>query len=268
MRKTGSSGLSRNGCLMRFRQKCLGLGPSLLALGIHSWGLGDSFPQQVAKCCTLFARERASLCDARLGGKFSNLPHQHALPDAVSRVGGSCGVSRSMNSVWNSESAVGTVLVVDDNPTTARWVGCLANHLGLNAVLAFDVGEALNRLAEQPFLAVISDLDMPGIDGFDFVRSIRGYYSELPVILMTVFCDQEREEAARSAGAMALLEKPVNTDHLTALLGVGEKAARKLSLEGMHFFSALRTETALAIEVEVQSRAFSIHESAEQAAAA
>ena len=129
------------------------------------------------------------------------------------------------------------ILVVDDNPITARWVGYLTGRVGFSVVLASNGEEAVNRLAEQQFAAVISDVEMPGMNGFELLQNIRLLYPEMPVILMTVFCDGKRREAARAWGAQALLEKPVNMDQLTELFSGGQEAHRNDSVEGLHVFA-------------------------------
>lgn len=126
-----------------------------------------------------------------------------------------------------------TILVVDDNPMTARWVVCLAEHLGFESVLASDGLDALDRLAEQTFAAVISDIEMPGMDGLEMLENVRARYPDLQVILMTATCDENRLEAAHNLGARALIEKPVTSDHLAALIGAGVDRPVK----GMHLFS-------------------------------
>lgn len=130
-----------------------------------------------------------------------------------------------------------TILVVDDNPMTARWVAFLVQRMGFSAVPAFDAEQALNALAEGQFVTVISDVEMPGMNGFELLQNVRLYYPGVPMILMTAFCDAERLEAARAGGAWALLEKPVTTDHLDALLGSG--AGTRGEPEGMHDFSGV-----------------------------
>ncbi len=139
-----------------------------------------------------------------------------------------------------------SILVVDDDATTARWVACLASRMGFNALVAPDAGEALNRLTERRFVAVISDVEMPGMNGLELLQDIRLHFPELPVILMTAFCDKERLQAARAWGALALLEKPVRSDHLAVLLGTGAEADRKPSVKGLHLLSAPATETSRA----------------------
>lgn len=116
-----------------------------------------------------------------------------------------------------------TILVVDDNAITARWVGYVAGRLGFSPVLAFNGEEALSRLAEQPFVLVISDVEMPRMDGFDLLQNIRQSYPQMPVILMSAHCDEERRRAASACGAQAFLEKPVNADQLNKLFGGEEE---------------------------------------------
>lgn len=115
------------------------------------------------------------------------------------------------------DSVANAILVVDDTPITARWVGYVAGRLGFNAALAFNGEEALSRLAEQPFAAVISDVEMPGMNGFELLRNIRLLYPGVPVVLMSALWDEERREAAQSCAAQGTLQKPVTMDQLTAL---------------------------------------------------
>lgn len=132
-----------------------------------------------------------------------------------------------------------TILVVDDNPITARCVGNLIPRLGFGAVLAFHGEEALNHLADAPFVAVISDVDMPGMTGFDLLQSVRLHYPDLPVALMTASANHQWREAARVCGAWALLEKPVTSAQLHALLGNGAETHR--GVEGLHLFQPPQT---------------------------
>lgn len=122
------------------------------------------------------------------------------------------------------DSETNKILVVDDNAITARWVGYVTGRVGFNVALAANGEEALSRLAKERFVTVISDVEMPGMNGFELLQNIRLRYPGMPVILMSTFWDQERREAARTGGAQAMLEKPVNTDQLTELFGGGREA--------------------------------------------
>lgn len=77
------------------------------------------------------------------------------------------------------------VITGDDTAITARWVGYVAGRLGFTPVLAFTGEDALNCLAQHHFVAVISDVEMPGMNGFELLQNIREFYPEMPVILMS-----------------------------------------------------------------------------------
>jgi CheY-like chemotaxis protein len=76
--------------------------------------------------------------------------------------------------------------------------------------------EALRRLAEiRPELIVIlSDINMPGMDGLELLREVRGLRPELPVLMVTAYGDDERRRRADELGAAAFLTKPVDFDQL------------------------------------------------------
>ena len=79
-----------------------------------------------------------------------------------------------------------TILVVDDNLDHARSVAALLVAHGRAARAAASVREALDTLDDDPSIVlVISDVRMPGVDGFDFMRVLRHRFPALPVILMS-----------------------------------------------------------------------------------
>ena len=79
-----------------------------------------------------------------------------------------------------------TILVVDDNLDHARSVAALLAVHGRTALAAASVREALDALDDDASIAlVISDVRMPDVDGFDFMRVLRHRFPALPVILMS-----------------------------------------------------------------------------------
>jgi len=79
-----------------------------------------------------------------------------------------------------------TILVVDDNLDHARSVAALLVAHGRAARSAVSVREALDILDDDPSIVlVISDVRMPGVDGFDFMRVLRHRFPALPVVLMS-----------------------------------------------------------------------------------
>jgi CheY-like chemotaxis protein len=81
--------------------------------------------------------------------------------------------------------------------------------------------EALDRLARevQPtFLAVLSDINMPGMDGLELLAEIKQRFPDLPVKMVTAYGDDDRRRRARELGAFEFIPKPVDFDHLKAQL--------------------------------------------------
>jgi CheY-like chemotaxis protein len=114
-----------------------------------------------------------------------------------------------------------SILVVDDEPDVADLFrqrfrresrqGTYVMHFATSGV------EALDRLAEeiQPTLvAVLSDINMPGMDGLELLDEIKQRRPDLPVMMVTAYGDDERRRRARELGAFQFITKPVDFDQL------------------------------------------------------
>jgi CheY-like chemotaxis protein len=114
-----------------------------------------------------------------------------------------------------------SILVVDDEPDVADLFrqrlrrearqGTYVMHFATSGP------EALDRLAEeiQPTLvAVLSDINMPGMDGLELLGEIKQRRPDLPVMMVTAYCDDERRRRARELGAFEFITKPVDFDRL------------------------------------------------------
>ncbi|MBA3625752.1 MAG: response regulator, partial [Methylibium sp.] len=113
------------------------------------------------------------------------------------------------------------ILVVDDSLTVRRVTQRLLVREGYRVVLAKDGLEALERLADERPTVVLSDIEMPRMDGFDLVRNIRGdaRLSALPVIMITSRIAQKHREYAAELGVNHYLGKPYSEEELLALIG-------------------------------------------------
>ena len=112
------------------------------------------------------------------------------------------------------------VMVVDDSLTVRRVTQRLLQREGYRVVLAKDGLDALERLAEELPQIVLSDIEMPRMDGFDLVRNMRAdaRLRELPVIMITSRIAQKHRDYAAELGVDHYLGKPYAEEDLLALV--------------------------------------------------
>jgi chemosensory pili system protein ChpA (sensor histidine kinase/response regulator) len=124
-------------------------------------------------------------------------------------------------------NAVPLVLVVDDSITVRRVTQRLLQREGYRVSLAADGLQALERLQQERPTVVLSDIEMPRMDGFDLVRNIRSdpRLSALPVIMITSRIAEKHREHARELGVDHYLGKPYSEDELLALIAHYAKIA-------------------------------------------
>jgi CheY-like chemotaxis protein len=118
-----------------------------------------------------------------------------------------------------------SILVVDDEPDVAELFrqrfrretrqGTYVLHYAASGA------DALDRLAteiEPTLIAVLSDINMPGMDGLQLLAEIKQRRPDLTVMMVTAYGDDERRRRATEHGAAEFLTKPVDFDHLKAQL--------------------------------------------------
>jgi signal transduction histidine kinase/integral membrane sensor domain MASE1/CheY-like chemotaxis protein/putative methionine-R-sulfoxide reductase with GAF domain len=111
------------------------------------------------------------------------------------------------------------VLVVDDQSDAREVVGLVLRERGAEVHLAGSVAEALAVLHAQTIDVLVSDLAMPGADGYDLIRAVRAE-RERPIraVALTAYTDHEVRERAMAAGYAAHATKPLNPDDLVELI--------------------------------------------------
>ncbi|MEY4909065.1 MAG: hypothetical protein RL260_2783, partial [Pseudomonadota bacterium] len=112
------------------------------------------------------------------------------------------------------------VLVVDDSLTVRRITKRLLEREGYRVALAKDGMEALDLLAGERPVVVLSDIEMPRMDGFDLLRNIRGdaRLVGLPVVMITSRIASKHRDLAFELGASQYLGKPYSEDELLRLM--------------------------------------------------
>ncbi|MGB4115360.1 MAG: Hpt domain-containing protein [Polaromonas sp.] len=112
------------------------------------------------------------------------------------------------------------VMVVDDSITVRRVTQRLLQREGYRVVLAADGLQALERLQEERPSVVLSDIEMPRMDGFDLARNIRSdvRLKDLPIVMITSRIAEKHREYAKELGVDHYLGKPYPEDELMSLV--------------------------------------------------
>lgn len=120
----------------------------------------------------------------------------------------------------SSADQVPLVLVVDDSITVRRVTQRLLKREGYRVALAADGLQALEKLMEEKPAVLLSDIEMPRMDGFDLARNIRGdaRLRDLPIIMITSRIAEKHREHARELGVDHYLGKPYSEDELLGLV--------------------------------------------------
>jgi chemosensory pili system protein ChpA (sensor histidine kinase/response regulator) len=119
------------------------------------------------------------------------------------------------------------VLVVDDSLTVRRVTQRLLQREGYRVTLAKDGLEGLEKLNEERPAVLLSDIEMPRMDGFDLVRNLRAdpKLADLPVIMITSRIAQKHKDYAAELGVDHYLGKPYAEEDLLSLVARYAKAA-------------------------------------------
>jgi two-component system, chemotaxis family, CheB/CheR fusion protein len=112
------------------------------------------------------------------------------------------------------------VLVVDDAPDVTEMIATLLQHAGFDAVMAFSAPEALEAARGERFEVIISDIGMPGMNGYDLAIALRSLpeYSDVPMIAVTGFSMYDDKGRALQSGFNAHMTKPIDPMSLLDLI--------------------------------------------------
>ena len=110
------------------------------------------------------------------------------------------------------------ILAVDDSAAMRQMVGITLSGAGHHVQQAADGVEALRIAERERFDLVITDVNMPNMDGITLVRELRARssYRYTPLLMLTTEATFERKQQGKAAGATGWLVKPFNTDRLLA----------------------------------------------------
>jgi len=108
------------------------------------------------------------------------------------------------------------ILTVDDSRTMRDMLRMALVKAGFNVVAAVDGEHGLEVLGEHGADVIITDINMPRLDGFGFIERVRETeaHRATPILVLTTESDLEKKDRARRAGATGWIVKPFNPDKL------------------------------------------------------
>ncbi|MCP4714269.1 MAG: response regulator [Deltaproteobacteria bacterium] len=110
------------------------------------------------------------------------------------------------------------VLVVDDDVDLREMLTEALSDHGYRVAIAHDGASALNRLKQEPFDMVVTDMNMPGINGIELLTNIyRARMNVTPILMSSSLNETVRAQAGR-LGAYAAIDKPFSCAHLFSLI--------------------------------------------------
>jgi two-component system, chemotaxis family, chemotaxis protein CheY len=108
------------------------------------------------------------------------------------------------------------ILIVDDSASIRMVVGIALRGAGYEVIEAKDGQDALNKLTGQKVNLIISDVNMPIMDGITFVKSVKQLpsYRFTPIIMLTTESDESKKREGQAAGAKAWVVKPFKPEQM------------------------------------------------------
>lgn len=109
-----------------------------------------------------------------------------------------------------------TIMVVDDSASMRRVVGIALKGAGYEVLEAYDGQNALSKLTGQKVHMIISDVNMPVMDGITFLKAVKQMpaYKFTPVIMLTTESEESKKREGQAAGARAWVVKPFQPEQL------------------------------------------------------
>ena len=113
-----------------------------------------------------------------------------------------------------------TVLTVDDSASVRQMVKFTLTSAGYDVIEAGNGGDALRKLNGSPVHLVISDVNMPAMDGIELTKRIRvtNGYKYVPILILTTESHEVKKQAAKTAGATGWIVKPFRPEQLLAVV--------------------------------------------------
>ena len=112
------------------------------------------------------------------------------------------------------------VLTVDDSRTILAMLHHTLSNAGFEVLQAEDGKQGLDMLKSQDVDVVITDINMPVMDGIEFIRHVRatGQHQSLPILILTTETSQDKRDQGKAAGGTGWIVKPFDPDKLISVI--------------------------------------------------
>jgi two-component system chemotaxis response regulator CheY len=113
-----------------------------------------------------------------------------------------------------------TILTIDDSASIRQMVSMTLMSAGLDVIEAADGSEGYDKATTNVVHAILTDLNMPVLNGIEFIKKYRQHPSSkgIPIILLTTESDDDLKRQAKEAGATGWIVKPFKQDQLLAII--------------------------------------------------
>ena len=155
------------------------------------------------------------------------------------------------------------ILVVEDDRDLNRTVCTFLNSSGYRATGCLNASDAYDAMYDRVFDLIVSDIMMPGIDGFEFAKTVRSLNENIPILFMTARDDFASKQRGYRIGVDDYMVKPIDLDELFLRIGAllrRAKIASSRKLEVGSFSMDMDEHIALLGEEEISltNREFNI----------
>ena len=112
-----------------------------------------------------------------------------------------------------------TILTVDDSASVRQMVSFTLKEAGYDVIEACDGKDALNKINGKNLNLIITDLNMPNMDGIELIKNIRtdSPFKFVPIIMLTTESQTEKKMEGKNAGATGWIVKPFKPEQLVAV---------------------------------------------------
>lgn len=111
------------------------------------------------------------------------------------------------------------ILIVEDDKELNKTVCSFLNHSGYEATGCLNANEAYDAFYDTTFDLIVSDIMMPGVDGFEFAQNIREFNDNIPILFMTACDDIASKQRGFRIGVDDYMVKPIDLDELFLRIG-------------------------------------------------